>query len=128
MTVRFFTISGTAITMFVTADLGDFSGKIMDMPVAKSFRFSGSTAIWMLMAVVATGFAFKLMLMARLVRRWRGYAPDDVAVAIFDRSVVTVIMDVITFFFRFLTPMFIMFFTHGLLPPVFLLLIYVERL
>jgi hypothetical protein len=82
----------------------------------------------MLMAVVATGFAFKLMLMARLVRRWRGYAPDDVAVAIFDRSVVTVIMDVITFFFRFLTPMFIMFFTHGLLPPVFLLLIYVERL
>jgi hypothetical protein len=84
VTVWFFPVGGAAIVVLMVTDCGDFSGIIVDMPAAKKFSFSGTSAVRMLMAVVAAGFPFVIVFMARFVRRRRGYAPHDMAMAVLD--------------------------------------------
>jgi hypothetical protein len=112
----------------MVTDFADFPGKIVDVSIANAFGISGCPAVWMLMAVVATAFPFIFVAVARFIRRRRGYSPDDVTVAIFNRIIFTVAMDVVTACFRHITPVvFMMLFTHVSLPPLLFTIIYVGR-
>jgi hypothetical protein len=118
MIVGLFSVGGAAIVVFMSVDTGDFSGIIVDVSAAKEFGFPGTTAVRMLMAVVAAGFPLVIVFVARFVWRRCGHAPHDMAMTIRDGSILTIIMDVVASFFRFFTRVFTMLFTHVSLPPV----------
>jgi hypothetical protein len=82
--IGFIPFGGAAVMMFIPIGTGGFSGKVMYMTVLNRFGSIGGSTVTVGMIVIATGFAFIIVFMARTVRRRFGNPVHHMPVAIID--------------------------------------------